>query len=237
MPNGTGWVNWDQVLAANQPRAQQMADQVAGGIQQQGQAAQTGITGLSNDFDAAAKAGTGVTTYTGPKALSELGNYGAVQQQAGQAQQNAALTATSGGIDALVGQQYGPRGNSAFDGALAGTVGAGRFTQLRQQYGGLMDALGGAETAAAARSKAAQAEADGRAASQVDLAPTRKHGITRPATAAAPMSIAQVPQGTTFNSGGPASAPAQLATPRRVVSAGQQANPWPEPLPWQPIGR
>lgn len=160
MPNGTGWVNWDQVLGANQPGADRMANQVAGGIQQQGDAAKAGITGLSGEFDAAAKLGTGVNGYAGPKALSELGNYGAVQQQAGQAQQRAALTATSGGIDALVGQQYGPRSNSAFDGALTGSAGQGRFAQLRQQYGGLMDVLGGAETAAAARAQAGQSEAD-----------------------------------------------------------------------------
>jgi hypothetical protein len=186
---GTGFVGFDRYFQANRQGAQQMADRIAGGVQQQGQAAQGAMQGAQDAFaqrtqqatlthsprqpntyaEAVALAGT---EYKGPKTWEEAGvNVGEVTEQVGQAQAQANSLATAGGRAALLRESYrsGPStvGGSALDAALAGQAGGARFAQLHGMYGGigqqLQEARGGTEAAYSAAK-----EATGRAADQYE---------------------------------------------------------------------
>lgn len=80
-----------------------------------------------------------------------VGDYGALRQQALEAQRAAEVTGQRGGVESTLRAGHGggySGGESAFDAALTGAAGRDRFNDLRQTYGGILDRFTDAERAA-----------------------------------------------------------------------------------------
>lgn len=136
MPDfGSQFVNYSDWLKLNQPDAQRMAQAVAGDVSGQGQGAQDALAKLQTAFGV----GNDVS-----QRLSETAGYGDVLNQTNNAQANANLLGTQGGIGQLLAQHYGGQANR-FDAALAGAGAGNTFANLQQQYGQLSNALGSAD--------------------------------------------------------------------------------------------
>lgn len=176
---GTGFVGFDRYFAANQGAAQQMAQQVAGNVRQQAQAAQQATKGAQDTFAAKAQAaalqhdpakaktaadarGMAAQGYAGPKNWSEAGvDTGALAGQVAKAQDQVTGLGSLGGRAALLRESYRNNaptsmGGSLLDAVLLGQAGGADFAALQGQYGGLGQQLVSAQGGAEAVSKSAQ---------------------------------------------------------------------------------
>lgn len=198
---GTGFVGFDRYFQANRQGAQQMADRVAGGVQQQAQQAQQAIKGAQDTFakkaqqdaltydpnanwaDVEARADSG--DYAGPKTWKDAGvDVAGVSDKVVAAQGQVANLGTTGGRAALLRESYrsGPStsGGSALDAALMGQAGGQRFAELQGYYGGIGQELKDAQAGTTAIYDAASAEhAQARDQYRGDLAKARdvKHNV------------------------------------------------------------
>jgi hypothetical protein len=132
-PHGTGFVNLEKYIGANQSGAQGMANAIGGDVAQLGgqamqdakKLAQEGKTSLMPTF-----------AQVDPALQAKLGPEAAQASMAAQALQS------PGGIGALLTQHYGTGGGyggglRGFDSFLTGNAGGNQFQQLGNQYGGL----------------------------------------------------------------------------------------------------
>lgn len=100
-------------------------------------------------------------TYTGPDSLSGVASYQDLAKKTADAQAKVGGTGTEGGLQTLLKDQYGSNGDyskgaNSMDAALVGATGRKQFENLRSKYGGLTQALEGANTASAGVANAAR---------------------------------------------------------------------------------
>ncbi len=141
---GSQHVNLVDYLKANEGQGKQMADKVAGGIEQ-GASKIAGAQPVKMN-SALKLEGLGAP----PKQSHSTFKYGDPGYLTGQAEQDAAnkvseqanLAATGGGQQQLLDKAYGSgrsQGEADFDNALMGAGGGGRLQELTRKYGGLAD--------------------------------------------------------------------------------------------------
>lgn len=143
---GSGWVNLQKYLGANQGQGQQMAESLAGDVQKQGQAFQQGLSNLQTEQEnAAVKAGPGKVAFG---SLAEMPKFGEVAGQADKASQQAKQLVDFSGRKDLLAQQAQSQGAKDYssgmgrwDSFLSGAAGGGVLKQTADNYGGLSDAL------------------------------------------------------------------------------------------------
>lgn len=181
---GSGFVGLQQYLGANQEAAQRMGNQIAQGVEQQGQASQNAIDaqrqqaqqqiaagtpqyeapnyeGMSQDEAWGAQAARRSTpiTYTGPQ---DMGNVDALATQAQAAQQQAQLAGTEAGRAVLLSQQnpgqYG-LGARTLDSFLVGRGAGARLDNASSRFGDLQRYLSGAQQQVASAAQAGQQQA------------------------------------------------------------------------------
>ena len=149
---GTGFIGFDQYMRANQGGAQQMANQVVGGVAKQVQ-------------DARGAVGSGAA---------------GAAKSAMEAQHALNATATDAGREALVQKQYGSGtgGGSQLDAALLGAYGGKRMGEMRGRYGDLEAHLSNTmrDRAAAPGVSAQQAQIDRFQAGTPDAAEMQAYG-------------------------------------------------------------
>lgn len=138
-----GYVSYSRILDANRPGAKRMADQLAGGVEQQGQQVQQAIQQAGQDFTNKVKAGTltysnPLTTTRGP-AMAGGGGYAQAGAAVGQ-QANATHREYQGPKDweaaGINTQGLAQQAARAGDAARILTSMGGRAAQLRQQVKG-----------------------------------------------------------------------------------------------------
>lgn len=160
------FVEFGRYLAANRDAAQASANRVAQGIEDKGNAVQTGLAGAQQQFNAATSQPLQSATteelanetYTGPNSLADTSGWSGLQSQVADAQDAAQATQTPGGVGALTGGQS--EGGRRFNAALVGNVGAERFGQLRERFGRMADGLSAANAASVAQANTARAQVD-----------------------------------------------------------------------------
>ena len=167
---GTGFINLSDWANANAAGTQRLADELAGGVDSQGRAAQGDLDRLQRDFNERLEDGTlrydptGVDYgradylsregYTGPNGLYESGLYNSAMGNAQTAGRNANLLNDFYGRQALLDDKAGGPGNYStgqrlLDSALVGGAAGNRFADLKSQWGGLFDRAQGMERDAA----------------------------------------------------------------------------------------
>lgn len=167
---GTGFVNLSDWAAANADGTRRLADELAGGVASQGQAAQANLDGLNQDFWERVRGGTqrfddeGLNSalasqragaqYAGPNGLYDVPGYETAMASAQGAGRNANLLSDYYGRQALLDDKYGQDGNYStgqrlLDSALVGGAAGNRFADLKSQWGGLFDRAQGMERDAA----------------------------------------------------------------------------------------
>lgn len=167
---GTGFINLSDWAAANATGSQRLADELAGGVDSKGRAAQANLDGLNQDFWERVRGGTqrfddeGLNStiasqragaqYAGPNGLSDIAGYDSAMSTAQDAGRNANLLSDYYGRQALLDERAGAGGNYTtgqrlLDSALVGGVGGSRFADLKSQWGGLFDRAQGMERDAA----------------------------------------------------------------------------------------
>lgn len=141
---GTGYVNFQRVLAANGQQAQGMADQTGARIEGHAGSYQQGLSGMQDKFSAGLNASGG---YKGPASLSGMEGYGRIANQAGNVGGEARAAGSQGGLEALAQKQYGHNGHGysggmgAMDAALTGAAGGSKLQGLSAKYGNLAGQL------------------------------------------------------------------------------------------------
>lgn len=179
-PRGTGFTSLKQYLELNPESAQRMGDELVGGVNAKGTAAQQGINAAKDTFDAKAAAGTakyedGATTsadalaraegatYKGPTSLREVADVDALGKQATEAINRSRALTSDADRAVLLGERYGSNGSYTpgavgLDAFLAGRGAGGRAQEASSRWAGLRGALGLAETGAVARADTARAD-------------------------------------------------------------------------------
>lgn len=163
---GTGFINLSDWAAANAAGSQRLADEMAGGVDSKGRAAQANLDGLNEDFWERTRGGTlryepdqvdstraeylGREAYTGPNGLADIAGYNSAMASAQDAGRNANLLSDFYGRQALLDERAGAGGNYTtgqrlLDSALVGGAGGNRFADLKSQWGGLFDRAQGME--------------------------------------------------------------------------------------------
>lgn len=189
---GTGFINLSDWAAANATGSQRLADEMAGGVASQGQAAQANLDGLNRDFWERVRGGTlryepdqvdsgraeylGREAYTGPNGLSDIAGYNEAMGKAQDAGRDARLLNDFYGRQALLDERAGAGGNYStgqrlLDSALLGGAAGNRFGQLESQWGGLFDKAQGMERDAAGAAQEGRRISDESARNYAALAP------------------------------------------------------------------
>lgn len=153
--NGTGFINAQQFLNANQGAAQQLGQSMAGMVSGEGQAAQGAIQGVQNTFNAGL--GKGTQGAKGTNQYQDLSNTPGYDNASGLAQtatQDAQGLTSGQGRGGLLASYYGDTagsGANAWDSfyAGAGNGNAGLFLNTQQQVGNQTQALDNANAASA----------------------------------------------------------------------------------------
>lgn len=155
---GTGFVNLSDWARANASGTQRLADELAGGVESQGAAAQHELDTLNQDFyerlrggtlryddeglDSARAATLGQQGYGGPNGLYDVPGYETAMSRAQTAGRDAGLLNDYYGRQALLDGKYNTDGNYStgqrlLDSALVGGAAGNRFAELKNQWGGL----------------------------------------------------------------------------------------------------
>lgn len=138
---GTGYINLAQYVGANQQGAQGMAGQIAGNIAGEGQRAEGELAQLHGE---AHRSTADKLSDVNPGLFMRAG------ADASKAAADAKGATTSGGLGALLTDQYGKQGGYSsgmrgFDSFLTGNAGGDQFQSLASRYGPLAGQLGLAE--------------------------------------------------------------------------------------------
>lgn len=190
---GSGFIGLDKYLAANRKKAEDMAGGLSGGVETAGGEATGWLEDAQRGFmrdvgasmpqvnegaplSAADAAALGTSAYTGPNSLGEREGWDAARQKADKASQGVNALNSFAGRQAMLQDQYGKQGGytqgqQRLDSFLTGAAGGNRFEQLKQQYGGLSDAFGTANTASQKQAQTAAESAAATAKKYGDMAP------------------------------------------------------------------
>lgn len=160
---GTGFINYSQLWNANADKAAGMANQVAAGVEKQGQSAVGQLNDLKNStlVGNQAKREEGQSQMTAGEAqpfynqqardmMGQPGFQG-VAKSVSEAQSAANALGTPGGLQATVQDKWGTNdGGARLDAALTGSAGSQKFGELKSKYGSLWNQLQGANDAVGA---------------------------------------------------------------------------------------
>lgn len=149
---GTGFVNFDQYLAANRGSAQALAERLSGDVRAQGKKAQGVIDPAMAEFERNLSTG-GPNT---PSSVADIYGFQQGQEAADKAAESSMRLADIYGRMGALGEAYGATpgynyGMRGLDSALAGAVGQGQFEGMRKEYGDLFKQYGDALTASEKR--------------------------------------------------------------------------------------
>lgn len=210
---GTGFVGLNTYLGLNQGTARNMADGLAGDVEEKGaafsgalgdaqarfqtQLGDAGDFGLAPDNVTAEQAAEmGGRQWKGPAGL-DAGDVANLYGLASQAQNTANATGTNAGRQTLLGKKYGATawGGGALDANLAGAGDtSGRLAGARGAYGRLVSSLNGAERSAQSAATAGRKQFEDTAAQWKARVPglQQKERIEAGAKAAQPDASVQV---------------------------------------------